>query len=1605
MATVGTAQIEFGADTSGVTDDLQTKINAALAKVTAAVESAMADVEADFDRAGAKLGEATSAGAQEAEQSADSAASRIGDSFEQAALSAEAALAGVDGDGFSSVMASAASVADSVESSFEQSAVSADSALSGIDGNGMSAATVSASSAAGAVRRQFSDAAGQADSALTGIDGNGFSSASSSATSSAGSIRDVMQQAASDVSSAWNDATTDITNAWAQTEEQANSTFGSGMGGKIAGGAAALGGLVGASNAVSSAFAKQTSIEDTTAVLEVLTGSADTAKSTMDDLVDSNWDTPIAFDLWAEAGKTLVAFGMDTEEVAGTVTALGEAGAASGEGAEGLQRLSRAFGQSLATGQMQNDTLNQLAESGVPALDILANHYGVTAAEMRDMASEGLPAEEAIRVLTEGIMEGTSGVAGETAAFEGTMATLAGTTSGTMANLGSAFTNVTSTAIEPLIGALQSFGVWLTDALYKVQDFINWLREGSTGAQVMIGVITAIGTAIAVFLIPRMVQLASQATVTAARKVAAWFSMQTAAWKASAQTVAAIGRMIGRWVALGAQALIQGARIAAGWVLAMGPIGWIVAGIAGIVGVFALLWNRSEGFRNFWIGLWDMVKNAVSSAWTWIQETWASYGQPVLDWIIGAFQWLGDVVQLIFRLLGATWEVLMTALGKAWAAWGQPIVDLVVRYFQWAWGNLQTVFGWIQSAWDGLWNWVSGVWAQYGQPVIDRVQFGFQWLQFQIDRILYYVRGYINLAGAKMRGLWDEYVQPMIDWVVGGFNDLLDTIRGWKDNVIGWFSDAGSWLWDAGKNIVQGLIDGAQSLLSNIGQFFLDVLPGWVQDPFKRALGIESPSTVFMGYGRNVGEGLAMGVESMRSQVRGATEGLSEEMSSVTFAPPTVGVPAAAPGNVGSAPSGDAAVGAAESGAVTAAAAEAGGAWQQMAGLVSQQSNEVVAPAMRSVDFSLSNTAMQFLGQTGMVINPAWTGMASNVLGQAQGVIQPAFNQVMSGLSTTASSFQSQINSVINPTWQNMGSEINAVKVGSIDPAFAGIQSGLTSVVVAFANGARDVGVHMQQMRRNTQDPVRFTMNTVFSDGLVDMWNGVSDMIGTDKISKKYASFATGGIMSGPYSPGRDNIRMYDPVHGNVLDLSGREAVMRPEFTQALGTRTVNALNAAARTGGVDGVGRYFEHLGAFKSGGVLPPMGNYLGGFRPGGVIYGGNFGGLSPITASHASWVGKHFPNIFTLTSAWRHTDSGHHSRGEASDWSNGGSAGSPQMKALARAMYATFPTAAELIHWPLAGWQNHQHGNAFNFGATTNAQHRDHVHFATTGPIGGGAAGLSSDGSWAPVDWGEMIGEMVAPDLERIQGAINANSFPGAVGGVPQGVFDGMADPMQDSLADLFEEFTNVGGGDVSRWAGLALQALQRHGYGAEHLDRMLKQIQIESTGDPRAMNYWDSNAMRGTPSGGLLQVIEPTYRRIRDSYPEAFVGLPDDHMFPLTNLTAGVGAVRQDWGGPASRWPTVDGYHAGGVMGRGQGLFHKTAFEPERILSPRQTEKFEQLVDTLDSTSAPVIRDSRGPGGDSGEGRTTRQVMVTQHITTSDPKKAADDVEDRLLKLLV
>lgn len=90
-----------------------------------------------------------------------------------------------------------------------------------------------------------------------------------------------------------------------------------------------------------------------------------------------------------------------------------------------------------------------------------------------------------------------------------------------------------------------------------------------------------------------------------------------------------------------------------------------------------------------------------------------------------------------------------------------------------------------------------------------------------------------------------------------------------------------------------------------------------------------------------------------------------------------------------------------------------------------------------------------------------------------------------------------------------------------------------------------------------------------------------------------------------------------------------------------------------------------------------------------------------------------------------------------------------------------------------------------------------------------------------------------------------------------------------------------------GNVEQWIKEAIKVLRENGIPVteENIDQIWTIIEHESGGDPRAINDWDSNAAKGTPSKGLMQCIDPTF----DAHAAPGHG---DIWDPVDNIVAGV-----------------------------------------------------------------------------------------------------------------
>jgi tape measure domain-containing protein len=172
--------------------------------------------------------------------------------------------------------------------------------------------------------------------------------------------------------------------------------------------------------------------------------------------------TPFEFPELVESSKTLLAFGVGSDEIVGLLTTLGDAAALTG--AE-VGNLTTIWGQMEAKGKVSNEELLQLTENGIPAYKLLADSMGKTVPEIQEMAEKG-------QLLSDDVLPGLK--AKMDAAFGGGMAKQAETLGGKFSTLKdnlSAFGTEVGNALAPAADAI------IDDLQPALEDVSQWAKE------------------------------------------------------------------------------------------------------------------------------------------------------------------------------------------------------------------------------------------------------------------------------------------------------------------------------------------------------------------------------------------------------------------------------------------------------------------------------------------------------------------------------------------------------------------------------------------------------------------------------------------------------------------------------------------------------------------------------------------------------------------------------------------------------------------------------------------------------------------------------------------------------------------------------------------------------------------------------------------------------------------------------------------------------------------------------------------------------------------------------------------------------------------------
>lgn len=599
--------------------------------------------------------------------------------------------------------------------------------------------------------------------------------------------------------------------------------------------------------------------------------------------------------------------------------------------------------------------------------------------------------------------------------------------------------------------------------------------------------------------------------------------------------------------------------------------------------------------------------------------------------------------------------------------------------------------------------------------------------------------------------------------------------------------------------------------------------------------------------------------------------------------------------------------------------------WQNMANGLKIAWDYVIKPVFDLFGSVVSFLVQAILGPQFQAIRLAWEVVSTILSHHWNTVIKPMFDAFGSLVTWLWQNVFSPTFSWIGDKLQWVGDKVHSVYHNGIKPALEAFRDNMTRAKDHVDWASKAMGDAFDRARQNIAKPIKFVVERVYNDGIRKAWNSVGKIVGLDELPEHKVAFARGGVLPG-YSPGVDNYRFFSPKFG-FLELGGGEAIMRPEWTRAVGgERAVKAMNDKARTGGVRGVQRMLGQGAAFADGGVFDEtIGRVMAQLQPEhGKPY--QYGGTgNPSWDCSGLWSGitqalnggnLRGGRIFNTESVFENFgfEKGLSGRVTIGVMRGGGGPNSHMAGTI------------DGVNIESAGDHGVQIGGR--------ARGSDHsmfgLHWTLTKFLGNFVSG--GNGGGGGVAMRSIVAGIMEPILNSVGNAI-PNDMPGIIGKLPRAMYDKLKDKVLEFVKGKADSMGGASGGPVGagveRWRPLVEKILVEKGFDRNKSSMVLRRMDQESSGDPNSINNWDSNAAKGTPSKGLMQVIDPTFQSNKDpGY--------DNIWDPEANIRASMNYAIRQYGSLEAAYNRSGGYARGGVLPKFQGvrLYDQGGFIPHR-----------------------------------------------------------------------
>ena len=351
--------------------------------------------------------------------------------------------------------------------------------------------------------------------------------------------------------------------------------------------------------------------------------------------------------------------------------------------------------------------------------------------------------------------------------------------------------------------------------------------------------------------------------------------------------------------------VVKGAMAALNATMLANPIVLIIAAITALVAAFIYLWNTNEGFRQFWIDLWENIKQAVITAWEAIKSFFSTVWETIKGifetavngistFLTNAWTAITTTVQTVFNAIKTFFETIWNAIKTVFETVFNVIKTIVTTYFNIYKTIIETVLNVIKTVVTTVWNAIKTVITTVVTAIQTFITTAWNAIKTAVSTVMNAIKTVVSTVWNGIK----TTIMTVVNTVKNGISTAFNAIKSTITNVLNGIKNTVSNVFNGIWSFISGIVNKLKNVFnfhwelpkiklphfSISGSFSLNPpsIPHFSVEWYKKAMGngmiLDSPTIFGMSGNTLLGGGEAgaeaiVGVDSLRGMIQDAVAG------------------------------------------------------------------------------------------------------------------------------------------------------------------------------------------------------------------------------------------------------------------------------------------------------------------------------------------------------------------------------------------------------------------------------------------------------------------------------------------------------------------------------------------------------------------------------------------------------------------------------------------------------------------------------------------------------------------------------------------------------------